>query len=451
MSVTLKLFFDGRRPLKKKGGEYPFKLRVTYKRKSLEFQTIYSLSKEEAAKLKAPHVSEALQEIRRLTNKCLADAQAYLATEGEFSWPLFERDFVNVNSGFLKRKITQPVPPLAPSDFDFSPYQKRFRSIFQEQHSGKDYLSYVFLVYIKKLLRRNKIGSALNYQYAYNSLKKFGGNIQLHKITEDWLYDYENWMIRTQGNSLTTVSINLRALRCVFNEAASAPLNIINKNRCYPFGKRKYQIPASRNTKLAFDAGELKKLYEYKPTDPEVAEGMDYWWFLYFGNGMNLKDAALLKFKNIQDDFIVFRRAKNDRTSRAATLPISVYINEDMKGIIAKRGNKPGDAENYIFPILKSGMNPLQLHDEIKAFIRLINSCAKIVCAELGLNKKCTTKVTRHSFMTQQKRNGASIEEIQEAVGHTTPMTTQYYLDSFELDVKRALAFNSSKFKSNNL
>jgi len=447
MSITLKLFFDSRRPLKKKGGEYPFKLRVTWKRKSLEFQTIYSLSKADEKKLKAPHVNESLQEMREKTRKCLADAQAYLATADEFLWPLFMRDFININPGFLKRKLTQPVPPSAPSDFDFSPYQKRFKSIFQEQHPGKDYLSYVFLIYIKKLLGRNKIGSALNYQYAYNSLKEFGGNVQLNKITEDWLFSYEHWMTTKERNSLTTVSIVLRSLRCIFNEAASSSLNIINKNRCYPFGKRKYQIPASRNTKLAFDASELRRLYEYKPVDPEIAKGMDYWWFLYFGNGMNLKDAALLRFKNIQEDFIIFRRAKTDRTSRATMLPISVYINEDMRAIIERRGNKSENPENFIFPILNSEMNPLQQHDEIKAFIRLINRSAQIACKEIGLSKKCTTKVSRHSFMTQQKRNGASIEEIQEAVGHTSPSTTQFYLDSFELEMKRSLANNTCKFK----
>jgi len=50
--------------------------------------------------------------------------------------------------------------------------------------------------------------------------------------------------------------------------------------------------------------------------------------------------------------------------------------------------------------------------------------------------------------MTQQKRNGASIEEIQEAVGHTSPTTTQFYLDSFELKVKRVFATNTCKFKN---
>jgi integrase len=181
--------------------------------------------------------------------------------------------------------------------------------------------------------------------------------------------------------------------------------------------------------------------------DPEIARGMDYWWFLYFGNGMNLKDAALLRFKNIQEDFIIFRRAKTDRTSSATMLPISVYINEDMRAIIERRGNKSESPENFIFPILNSEMNPLQQHDEIKAFIRLINRSAQIACKEIGLSKKCTTKVSRHSFMTQQKRNGASIEEIQEAVGHTSPSTTQFYLDSFELEMKRSLANNTCKFK----
>jgi site-specific recombinase XerD len=58
-----------------------------------------------------------------------------------------------------------------------------------------------------------------------------------------------------------------------------------------------------------------------------------------------------------------------------------------------------------------------------------------------------TTKITRHSFATQQKRSGASAEEIKEAVGHQSVLTTEFYMDSFELSVKKTFAQNTSKFK----
>jgi integrase/recombinase XerD len=395
MSVTLKLFFDDRRPLKKKKGEFPYKLRVTFQRQSLEFQTIYSLSAEDDKKLAARRLGEELQEFKKKINKCLSDAQAYVDDQTEFSWTRFIRDFINHHSSFQKRKLKEEVSTEGRGDFDFGPYESRFKSIFEEKHPSRQHISYVFCLYIKKLIRRRKIGSALNYQYAYNSLKKFGGNVTFQQITDDWLFEYEAWMTTEMENSLTTVGIVLRPLRCIFNEAASAPLNLIDKRTCYPFGTRRYQIPSSRNVKKAFSAGELRTLYDHDHEDSEVAQGMDYWWFLYFGNGMNMKDAALLRYSNWQGDFISFRRAKTDRTTRQTTLPISAYVNEDMRRIIDRRGNPNGSKDDYIFPILKPGMNPLEQHDAIKAFIRFVNRCARSVCAEVGLSKEATTKVTR--------------------------------------------------------
>ncbi len=247
--------------------------------------------------------------------------------------------------------------------------------------------------------------------------------------------------------SLTTVAINLRSLRCIFNLAASKQLKIINKENCYPFGKHGYQIPAPRNTKVALSAKDLLTVYNYKTDDSEKALAMDYWWFLYFGNGMNLKDAALLKYGWMNEQFIKFNRAKTDRAGGRTTLPILVTIDDDIKSIIARRGNVRIDDETYIFPILQPGMNPLQVHDAVKAHIRFVNRNVKEVFTELGLEKKSTTKVTRHSFLTQQKRNGSTTEEIKDLAGHSVVSTTEWYLDSFEESVQLEFSRRKSAFK----
>ncbi|MFN5930580.1 MAG: tyrosine-type recombinase/integrase, partial [Sphingobacteriales bacterium] len=62
------------------------------------------------------------------------------------------------------------------------------------------------------------------------------------------------------------------------------------------------------------------------------------------------------------------------------------------------------------------------------------------ICESLGIKKKATTYHARHTSASIMKKSGASIMQIQEALGHSSPMVTQKYLDSFDDDVKRNLA-----------
>jgi hypothetical protein len=95
---------------------------------------------------------------------------------------------------------------------------------------------------------------------------------------------------------------------------------------------------------------------------------------------MNPKDIALLKYKNIQDEYIAFERAKTILTTRNDPKPITVYITEDIHSIIKRWGNKDQSPENYIFSVLHSEMTPLEQHKAIKAFIKFINDRMAEIC-----------------------------------------------------------------------
>ncbi len=71
----------------------------------------------------------------------------------------------------------------------------------------------------------------------------------------------------------------------------------------------------------------------------------------------------------------------------------------------------------------------------------------EIIGAKLGIDKKLTTIVSRHSFSTVMKNSGASTEFIQEALGHTDKRTTENYLDSFEKEIKKEFAAKLAAFK----
>ncbi len=80
-------------------------------------------------------------------------------------------------------------------------------------------------------------------------------------------------------------------------------------------------------------------------------------------------------------------------------------------------------------------------------FVRSINDWMLKIRLSLGIEKKVTTYVARHTFSTIMKRSGASTEYIQEALGHTDMKTTQNYLDSFEKEAKREFAQKLMPFK----
>jgi integrase len=176
--------------------------------------------------------------------------------------------------------------------------------------------------------------------------------------------------------------------------------------------------------------------------------GKAYWLFCYLANGMNVKDMIYLKRKNIQGEYLIFERAKTEKSTRLDQKPITVYLTEDLWDIINTYGNKSRFANDYLFPIMGSGLNALEQFDLLNYTRRLINEAMAEIAKELGIDKKITTIVTRHSFSTQLKRAGVSTEYIQEALGHTNKKTTENYLDSFEKEVKKEFASKLLSFKN---
>ena len=111
------------------------------------------------------------------------------------------------------------------------------------------------------MLQEERIGTALSYKDSYNSIKKFKGNVLFTDITASYLHQYKNWMLK-RGCLKTTVGIKLRPLRTIFNEAIE--MGIIKREKCYPFGRRKYQIPTGRNIKKALTEEHISIIYYYQ-------------------------------------------------------------------------------------------------------------------------------------------------------------------------------------------
>ena len=340
------------------------------------------------------------------------------------------------------QKVADELKP-----FTFGQFEKR---LYRAQGDGIN-VNYHYEQAIQEFLKRNQIGTASTYDLSRKSIiafidstthRKFS-KLTLLDITPEWLKDYEYYMTETRGNSLTTVSMYVRALRAIFNRAIDE--TEIEKEY-YPFGKRKYQVPATKNVKKALSEPQLKALFHTQPDTPEQQKAKDFWFFSYACNGMNMKDIALLKFRDINNGKIEFYRAKTRITSKGNLKPVTAYLNEYTTGIIEKYGNVRTEPDNYVFNIVANGLTPIEEQMKIKNFTRLINQHLKRLCKANNLPEEISTYWARHSFVTNGVRNGATMEFIQESLGHGNINTTQNYFAGFDSDTKKEFAQSLMNF-----
>lgn len=246
MATTTSIILDTRRI--KRNGKFPLKLRVTNQRITRDYLTVFELSEPDYKRLSGHKVSAELQKVRQTINEIVFGANSLINELEVFDFLKFKQEYIDLNTRFFKvnqRKPSAIEHNNVADGFDYTPFLKRF-TIFDEDHSKAKSISITFLSYIKKLLEQGRIGSAINYQRTYRSIKAFKGNVLFSEITVSFLYQYENWML-SRGATKTTVGIVLRPLRSIFNEAIED--GIIKMESCYPFGRKKYQIPTSRNLK----------------------------------------------------------------------------------------------------------------------------------------------------------------------------------------------------------
>lgn len=327
--------------------------------------------------------------------------------------------------------------------FSFEAFEKAFN---KQTDITKDVLTQ-FDDYIAELKRGNMYGTADSYGNAKSSFKAFFTSKNRKKlnfgdITPDWLQEYEEWMLFKE-KSITTVGIYIRSLRKIINIAIED--GIFNKD-FYPFGKRKYQIPAGRNIKKALPLSEIQKIYEYSPINEAESKSVDLWLLSYLCNGANMKDLARLKFKNIGSNSLIFIREKTKRTTKHDIQPIIVSLIPKTKELLKKLSIVPKNENDFVLGIIEDKDSKDIQRDKIKQATKVANKHLKRIGLKLGFEAKLTHGVARHSWATVMKNLGASDEMVGEGLGHQNLSTTKNYLASFEDKVREKFQNQLLKF-----
>lgn len=294
--------------------------------------------------------------------------------------------------------------------FDFDEFKAYF---FNEKKLVKsEYISDLFDDKISQLRRLDKLKTATMYESARNALCRFRGNIKIWEIDGRFLKAFEKYLL-SKDISLTTISIYMRNLRAVIN----ANRDMISK---YPFDD--YKLPKALNNKRAMLPEQLDMILGFEFNKEPDDFYLQMFKLSYYMGGVNIKDIALLKPKNIKSGYIVYNRSKTN-------VPVRIYILKEAESIIERYGDLEA---NYLFPLL-TNQEPDYLLARTHSIVKSINKRLKRACESLGI-PKITTYSARHSYATNLMNHGVDVVFISKTLGHASLKTTQDYLGSFTDD-----------------
>ncbi len=393
-----KIVLDLRRP--KKNGFCPVKIRVTLNRVQKYYPIGFDIDQADFERIQKGSVRKELRVLK---------------------------DKITTWENKAKNIILQLDP------FSFHEFRMK---LYDETPSKIPDVYYLFDRRIDSFQADGKVSTGRIYRDAKHSLQRFKKHLNLNEVTPDFLRKYESKML-SEGKSITTISMYLRHLRCIYNQAIDSGL--IDR-KYYPFGRNKYQTKAPRNIKKALTIAQIKSIIEYEVregTNQQLAK--DMWLLSYYCNGMNMKDILNLKFKNIENDSIHFLRQKTSSTNHFSK-PIIVALIPQAIEIINRWKKRKRNSDDYLFPVLNKSMTEDEKLMVKNQFIKTVNKFMKRIGTDIGYDKPLTTYAARHSYATILKRSGAPLGFISESFGHKSLQTTEAYLDSFEDETRRKYA-----------
>jgi len=340
--ITVASIMDDRRATIE--GMYPIKIRVTYNRTRKYYSTGKTLSKDDWEKLpetKSKKLLEIRSDIQNSFDK-VKEAIQQLEYEDNFS-------LENLNTQLGK--------------------------------AINNTLNMAFQAKIESLLKENRIGSYNYYKDTLKSIEEFAGkHIPFDYVTIAWLNKFEKHLHSTNRN-YTTIGMRCRAIRAIMNDALS--MSII-KEKQYPFGHGKYEIPTGQGRKLALTLQQIKMLVNYKNGSEAIEHYRDLWFFSYLCNGINFADLLTLKYSNIQNGELYFIRAKTINTAKIKK-EICALVTPEMQAIIDRWGNQNKKPDAYIFNFLKGDETPMQIKTRIRDVISNCNRCLRKIGKAIGI------------------------------------------------------------------
>lgn len=297
-----------------------------------------------------------------------------------------------------------------------------------KQKSNKNGFTRCATAYIGNLEEEGRHATAHVYKNAVLSFTKFCGTsgVAFWQISRDSLRRYGQHL-QERGLKLNTVSTYMRMLRSIYNRGVEA-----GTARFIPQLFKDVYTGVDVRQKKALPPNELHTLLYQAPQSPRLQRTQTIARLMFQFCGMPFADLAHLEKSALEHGVLRYNRIKTGT-------PVSLEVLDASKEGIEKLSNKKTPEEgcpDYLFSILKGDKNRKEKegYKEYQSALRRFNNQLGCLSRELHLTSVVTSYTLRHSWATNAKYRGISIEMIAESLGHKSIKTTQTYLKGFELE-----------------
>jgi site-specific recombinase XerD len=274
-----------------------------------------------------------------------------------------------------------------------------FEALFEELNNPTAKIDFITF-WDKEMIRQKEILKESTYRQqmsVLNKVKAFKSPLYFYEITEDYVSDLKAHYKRKKKNKDNTIASMVKSFKKY--------LHIANKKGIpTPINFSEIKNKSFKGNRTFLDAGEIKKLYEYwqSPYVNETYKNILSRFLFSCFTGLRFSDTLNIKEENIIENTLVFTAEKTGKFQR-------IKLNNTAKKLI----------------------DPIKIFNEPYTN-EYTNRELKNIAKAVGIRKKITFHVSRHSFATNFIICGGRIENLQKLLGHSKIEETMIYLHIVE-------------------
>lgn len=251
-----------------------------------------------------------------------------------------------------------------------------------------------------------------------------GTDIRFEEISVSLLMQFKAFLKGKFKVSERTAINYLIVIRTIFNRGIKSGMV---EQKYYPFGKDKMPIRFPETEKLGLSKEEVKLLEEVDLSDhPKMHHARNLWLFSFYFAGMRASDVLRLQWSDFQEGRLHYTMGKNRKTG-------SLKTPEQAQAILEQYGHLKRHPGDVIFPELKMVENftdKFLVQRKISYGVKNLNKYLKRLASTLGIEKKMTMHVARHTF-GNLSGDRIPIQMLQKLYRHSDITTTINYQKAF--------------------
>ncbi|WP_271407385.1 site-specific integrase [Tenacibaculum soleae] len=253
-----------------------------------------------------------------------------------------------------------------------------------------------FCTFFQKSLDQEKSrlepGTFRKLQAVLNKIKAYDEAVIFTELTLNWFDNYKKYLYSI-GNKTTTINSNIKSIKKFLRIALKSGIKI-------PCNIDDIKAGSTLGVRVALEPYELKKLKQLYNSDfINESHRLIIGYFLFSCvTGLRFSDIMNVNREAVSDDFIQFKAQKVQKLQ-------TISLNKTAKEII-----------NFNEKLFVTKFTNEYINRELKVIMR-----------NVGIKKKVSFHVARHTFATSFLRAGGKIEKLQLLLGHSDLRQSMIY------------------------